>query len=59
MGEGESERYLRTRERESMKCKYCKAEGYLVMNIGIVDEVCEACGEWQNNKYNSAYVKVG
>lgn len=39
-------------------CKYCKEKGYLVMNIGLVDEVCEACGSWQGGVYNSAYQRV-
>ena len=39
-------------------CKYCKEKGYLVMNIGIVDEVCEACGKWQRGKYGDMYERL-
>jgi hypothetical protein len=40
-------------------CKYCKEKGYLVMNIGLVDEVCEACGKWQGGIYSDTYERVG
>ena len=39
-------------------CKYCKEKGYLVMNIGLVDEVCEACGKWQRGKYGDMYERL-
>jgi hypothetical protein len=51
------------REGEQLKdltaCKYCKEKGYLVMNIGLVDEVCEACGKWQGGIYSDTYERVG
>ena len=51
------------REGEQVKdltaCKYCKEKGYLVMNIGLVDEVCEACGKWQGGIYSDTYERVG
>jgi hypothetical protein len=40
-------------------CKYCKEKDYLVMNIGLVDEVCEACGKWQSGIYSDTYERVG
>ena len=41
------------------KCRYCKEVGYLVLSTAIGDEVCEACGEWQDAILNSAWAKVG
>jgi hypothetical protein len=41
------------------ECKWCKETGYLVMNTAVVDERCEACGNWQDGIYNSVYVRVG
>jgi len=40
------------------KCKKCKESGYLVMNIGLCDEVCEACGTWQDGVYGSIYERI-
>jgi hypothetical protein len=40
-------------------CKSCGERGNLVMNIAIGDEVCEACGEWQDGIYNDIYTRVG
>jgi hypothetical protein len=39
-------------------CKYCKDMSFLVMNIGIVDEVCEACGKWQGGTYGTMYERL-
>ena len=41
------------------KCNKCGMTGYLVMNHALLDEVCEACGEWQEAEYTDVYVKVG
>jgi shikimate kinase len=41
------------------KCRYCHEVGYLVLNTAVADEVCEACGEWQDAILNSAWAKVG
>lgn len=41
------------------ECKWCKQIGYLVMSIAVVDEVCKACGEWQDGIYNDIYTRVG
>jgi hypothetical protein len=41
------------------KCKKCKQSGYLVMSITVCDEVCEACGTWQDGVYNDVYARVG
>jgi hypothetical protein len=40
-------------------CKSCGERGNLVMNIAVGDEVCEACGEWQDGVYNDVYMRVG
>ena len=44
---------------ETNECKNCKQTGYLVMQFTVCDEVCEACGEWQNGIYNYIYLRVG
>ena len=41
------------------KCRWCGKSGYLVLSTYVADEICEACGEWQEAILNSAYVKVG
>jgi len=41
------------------KCKKCKQSGYLIMQITVCDEICEACGTWQNGIYNDVYARVG
>lgn len=40
-------------------CRFCKQEGYLVMNFTVVDEICEYCGIWQDGTYNDVYMRVG
>jgi hypothetical protein len=40
-------------------CKSCGERGNLVMQIAVVDEICEACGEWQDGIYNDVYTRVG
>jgi hypothetical protein len=40
-------------------CKYCNEKGYLVMNIELVDEVCEACGKWKGGTYGTIYERLG
>jgi len=47
------------KEVEFWACKSCGERGYLVMNIGVCDEVCEACGTWQEGIYNDVYTRVG
>lgn len=47
------------KEIELWACKSCGERGHLIMNIAIVDEVCEACGKWQNGIYNNVYTRVG
>jgi hypothetical protein len=41
------------------KCNKCGVIGNLVMNHALLDEVCEACGQWQEAEYTDVYVKVG
>ena len=41
------------------KCNKCGVIGNLVMNHALLDEVCEACGQWQEAEYTNVYVKVG
>jgi hypothetical protein len=41
------------------ECKWCKQTGHLVMQFTVCDEVCEACGEWQEGVYNDIYMRVG
>ena len=41
------------------KCRKCKQSGYFIMSTAVCDEVCEACGTWQNGIYNDVYERVG
>jgi hypothetical protein len=40
-------------------CKSCGERGNLIMNIAVGDEMCEACGNWQDGIYNDIYTRVG
>ena len=40
------------------KCETCGESKYLVLNISVGDECCEACGTWQDAEYNSAWIRV-
>lgn len=40
------------------KCKKCKETDYLILNVGLADYVCEACGEWQNAVLNDIYLRI-
>ena len=46
-------------EIESWACKSCGERDYLIMSISVLDEVCEACGTWQEGIYNDVYARVG